>query len=430
METDYDYVLRLAAEHKMFAFYDGTAFNMEKAAANDEQELVWRETLGLFSVGMATVPLSYRGTVWDPKSKAAITGQADKSAIRSALSTLSKKSVDSSEKVFTSTGVSRLPRHADQAAVDKALGGNVEGAVFDAVTCRGHSVVPAVKVGSCVRVRGMADLDGQYWVTAVTHRIDESGKYYNEFVCRPLELALPRPRAETHPYALFQTGVVTDNEDPENLGRVKVRLSWHGSDEETAFLRMMSPDAGQDRGWFVLPEVGDEVLVAYERGNPDAPVVLGHLYNGTDNPPLGSSECLDGREVVKKVFRTRMGNEILFDETSGEESITVTQRDSKNKIVLSLDGPKIVLETEGDLLMKAGTIALETTTGDIEVKSTGAIKVESTGDMELKAGGNFKSEGGINYEAKGGVAFKASGAQSSVEGSAMTEIKGGIVKIN
>ena len=85
-ETDYDYVRRLAAEHNKFAFYDGSAFNVEAAKSNNEQKLQWRETIGSFSLGIGTAPTDYRGQVWNPKDTSRITGEAGRSSLRAALS--------------------------------------------------------------------------------------------------------------------------------------------------------------------------------------------------------------------------------------------------------------------------------------------------------------------------------------------------------
>jgi len=429
-ESDYAFVRRLASEHQLFAFYDGKTFNVEKAKPNNEEELVWRRSLLGFSVGLGAAPTGFRAQVWDPAQKALVSGTADRSSIRSALSDISKRSFDGSDEIYKTEGVSIAAKHPDQALIDGALASEVESSAGKMMNCLGKSIVPAVSVVGGASIKGMDEFDGQYWVKSISHIVDDGGKYRNTFTCTPLELAHPTTILERHPFGYFQVGVVTNNEDPENLGRIKVRLSWHGSSEETDFVRMMIPDGGSERGWFMIPEIDDEVLVAYERGNPDAPIVLGCLYNGQDKPPLGTSDCLDGGKVATKILKTRLGNEIRFDDRDGEETITVTQKDGTNSIVLTMDGPKIVVESTGDIVMKAANISLESTSGDITLKSGAALKAEATSDMELKAGTNFKAEGGVNTEIKAGVAFKATGTQTNLESSGVTVIKGSLVQIN
>ncbi len=429
-ESDMAYLRRIASENHLFAYYDGTAFNVEKAKTNNEQALSWRVDLGSFSLGVGTGQLKYKGQTWDTIKKESLTGNVGKSDLRGASSTFSGKALSASEEIYPTTGSSGAPKHAVQKQLDIALVREVEARAGRMMTCRGKSIVPSIQVGSTIRVGEMGDLSGQYWLTSVCHVFEQGGQYHNDFTCVPLEMAYPQIRYERQPYAYFQTGVVTNNEDPENLGRVKVRLAHHSSAEESEFMRIMTFDGGKERGWFALPEIDDEVLVAYERGNPNAPVVLGGLYNGKDVPPMTNSDTVAGGKVEKKIYRTRNGNEIIFVDKDGAETITITQKSGTNTLLLNMDGPRIVVESTGDILMKGKTITLETTQGDITLTSKGKIVGEAQSDVQLKATANFKSEGGMNYEAKGGIGFKATGTQANLEGSAMTTIKGGIVKIN
>ncbi|MBU8933889.1 MAG: hypothetical protein KOO62_07760 [candidate division Zixibacteria bacterium] len=437
-ETDYAYIKRLASEHQMFAYYSGKKFSVEKAKSNDEEELVWRQTLGSFALGVGTAPVNYYGHVWDFSKKSVVVAEASRSSVRASLSDFSGTSLESSETIYPTSGVSSVPKHPDQSKADAAIAREAESAAGRMMVCNGVSIVPAIKVGSCVKVKGLDKIDGQYWVQAIVHHIGDGGKYHNNFQCTPLELALPDLKREEQHFTHLLTGIVVDNNDPDGLGRIKIKMPWH-RDEETEFMRMLSPDAGSERGWFALPEIDDEVLVGYERGNSDMPVVLGCLYNGKDKPPLPVSEAVVSGKVEAKVYRTRNGNEIRFDDASGSEKITISQMDGTNVMVMDMSGPSIAITSSGDISISGANVNIEATSGnikmdagaDIEVKAKSNLKAEASMEMELKAGTDFKSKGGMNYKAEGSLAFEAKGGVSAkLDGGAMTEIKGAIVKIN
>ena len=417
-ESDYAYVMRLATSHGLFAFYDGQKFHAVKADGSRSEELRWRQTLGLFSLGLGTASPNQGTRVWDPVGKEVLASEFTGAPSGAAPSQTSRVSLDASEALYRPLGFTPVPKAADMASIDAALTRAKEAAVGRMVTCLGESIVPALAVGMCARVAGMDRFDGQYYVTSVTHLLEESGQYHNEFVCIPLDVAYASLLHQRLPITHLQSALVTDNNDPEKLGRVKVKFAW--TDGGTSlWVRMAQPYAGKDRGWYTIPEINDEVLVGFEHGDPDMPVVIGSLYNSKDTPHADGPDPDD----KVKMFTTRSGNQVIFTDADGSEEIKITQKDGKNVIVLGLSGPAITVQSEGDVKIKGATIALESTGGDITIKSSAALKQESSADLQLKAGANFKAEGSANCEIKGG-------AQTKVEGGAMTEVKGAIVKIN
>jgi uncharacterized protein involved in type VI secretion and phage assembly len=417
-ETDYEYLMRLATSSGLFAFYDGQKFHAVKANSSTSEELNWRQTLGLFSIGLGTASPNQTSQAWDPVNKQVMSSDFTGAPSGSSPSDLARTSLDASESLYSKLGFSIANKSTDMAGLDAVLTRAKEAAVGRMVTCIGESIVPALAVGSCARVSGMSNFDGDYFVTKVTHTIEESGQYHNRFESIPLDTAYPTPLHGLDPITDLQSAIVTDNNDPEKLGRVKVKFSWMES-EESPWLRISVAHAGNERGWYSIPEIDDEVLVGFENGDPDQPVVIGALWNGKDMPPPDAPEA----ENNIKLFTTKSGNLIKFTDTGGSEEILVTQKDGKNKIVLGLSGPSITLESEGDISIKGKTITLESTSGDVSFKSGGKLTHESTGDLQIKAGMNLKAEGSMNLELKGGTMAK-------LEGGAMTEIKGAIVKIN
>ena len=434
-ESDYDYVMRLASTSGLFACYDGTEFNLSQANSSNSEELVWRQTLGAFTMGLGTGIEKVGSQEYDYSKKEIYDGEAS-GALRTALSTMSKISHEASKQLYPAVHfVGPGFKPSSQGNLDKSLERVRESVIGRLVSCRGESIVPAVRVGHCVKIKGMDQLDGQYWITSIKHVFDESGKYHNAFVCTPLDLAFPARKYSRHPFTDLQTGIVTDTDDPDRLGRVKVRFHWNARGgapaEPEVWVRVLTSHSGGKRGLYCLPEIDDEVLIGFEHGDPGLPLVLGSLYNGKDVPPVDHKVSWSGADNNLKLFRTKSDNEIYFCDDSGKETIVIVQKDEKNSITLTLDGPKIAIESQGDISITGANISLESTKGDIEVKSAKALKASSGTDTEIKASTNMKLQAGANLDMSASANAKLeAGAKADLSAGAMMTIKGAIVQIN
>jgi uncharacterized protein involved in type VI secretion and phage assembly len=133
---------------------------------------------------------------------------------------------------------------------------------------------------------------------------------------------------------------VVDLDDPENLGRIRVQFSWMSSGEPVSnWARIAVPMAGPERGIQFMPEVGDEVLVAFERGQREFPYILGFLWNGQDRP-------VEAEEHQKRTIRTVSGHELEFDDTDGSEKISLRFKGKSPSIELRED--KLRIEFDGN----------------------------------------------------------------------------------
>jgi uncharacterized protein involved in type VI secretion and phage assembly len=190
-------------------------------------------------------------------------------------------------------------------------------------------------------------------------------------------------------------GIVTNNQDPEGLMRVRVRFPWLSDSDESAWARVISPMAGNGRGFMYLPEVDDEVVVGFEHGDIHRPYVLGAVWNGVDVPPLSQSSAVDGSgQVNKRIIKSRAGHTILLDDTAGSEEITIVDKTGSNKIVLHSPDNSMQIKVQGDLMLEAqGKITLKAATGlDIDSSASLSIKgmngtIEGTGSLTVKDGG-------------------------------------------
>jgi len=428
-ETDFAYIMRLAAGSGMFAWYSGRDFNLGPASGDRTVELKWREDLGAFRIGLGTAPAEFKSDVYNYEQKKTYSQDSKSISQETVLSNLSKISPDASRKIYKDSGFSSAPKVvADAQTLDATLKNERRKAMGSMITCIGQSIVPELHVGCCARIAGMEKLDGQYWVTGVRHIFNESGKYHNTFVCVPLDIAYPGAKqtkrdldigeerkdepassdkiAETRkpPVVGMHVARVVDLKDPDKLGRIKISYPWLDA-EQTAWVRMVAPHAGKDRGWYALPEIGDEVLVGYEHGNTDHPIVLGCLYN-KDNAPM--QEAISSDNDVK-MFMTRSGNKIVLNDKSGAEQIVISQKDGKNRIVLDLSGPSIAISTDGDVSVKGKrNVTIEADQG-ITIKASADVKIEGA-NVEIKANANIKSEAGANNDIKGGAQVNVKGS--------------------
>jgi len=193
----------------------------------------------------------------------------------------------------------------------------------------------------------------------------------------PLADALERKRL----YGVYPAQV-SDIKDPKGQGRVRVKLPW-APDADGGFevwARLAVPMAGNNRGSWLVPDVGDEVLVAFEAGDPRRPYVIGSLWNGSDSPP----ESMDGAgNNYKKVIRSRNGVMITLDDTDGQETLTietpggqsVTLKDGAGSIELAdSNGNTVKLESAGITLQASAKVSI--TAGTIEMKA-GMVKVDA-----------------------------------------------------
>lgn len=206
-------------------------------------------------------------------------------------------------------------------------------------------------------------------------------------------------------------GVVTNNQDPDAMGRVKVKLPSISGEDESNWARIVSFMAGKEMGAFFLPEVDDEVLVAFEHGDINRPYVLGSLWNGVEAPPQTNS---DGKNNIR-MLKSRSGHVISLSDEDGKEKIEVIDKSGKNSITVDTKENTITIKVDKDFVISApnGKVKIEAT--DFELKTSAAAKIEASSDIELKGSASVK------VEASSSMDLKASGNMT---------VKGATVNIN
>ena len=182
--------------------------------------------------------------------------------------------------------------------------------------------------------------------------------------------------------------LVTNNQDPDGLGRVRVRFPWF-DETESFWARLATPMAGKDRGLVLIPEVDDEVLVAFEREDLRFPYILGGVWNGQDKPPFDNS---DGNNDTR-LFKSRKGHTLTFDD--GSQGVVELKHENGGLVKLTDDGI-LVDDGHGNKVSidnKSGAIKLEAS-GSLEIKAA-TITIEATGTLELKANATMTIKGAL-----------------------------------
>ena len=178
------------------------------------------------------------------------------------------------------------------------------------------------------------------------------------------------------------TGVVTNNQDPEGLARVKVQFPWLSGEDESAWARPAVLMAGPDAGTYFLPDVDDEVLVAFEQGDVRFPYVLGSLWRGGSKDAKPPDDNTDGNNA-RKLIRSRSGLTITMDDSAGAERIVISDTNGNRKIVIDAANDAITIEG-GDVTITATTGKLALEGSEVEISSSGSLKVNATGTLDLE----------------------------------------------
>src|SRR5262245_23865707 len=202
--------------------------------------------------------------------------------------------------------------------------------------------------------------------------------------------------------------IVTDNKDPDKLGRVQIKIPVLSDKDHTWWAPIVMLGAGKNRGWFFIPEPDDEVLVLFEHGDINRPLVVGALWNGKDKPP-DKNPGGNPRRVIK----SRAGSKITFDDDKG--TIVIEDGTGKGKITFDASANKIIIEA------MTGDVCLQSPTGDMQIVAKTTVLKAKT-DVQVHAGAAIKIEAGqkatigsSNIKLSGSTCDLNSGKSSGVQ---------------
>lgn len=377
-ETDWEFLWRLAGRVGCEVVVTDGELLFRTAGGGDAGatplSLKYGETLTAFRPRLTGVQqvdeVIVRG--WDHTTKQAIEARATPEKPRSEIG-VGRQTVSKALGGGTIT-ISDAPV-GDQAEADalaKSVMARVTNSYLEAEgTCRG---APGLRAGGSVQVAGVGTtFSGTYRVTSTTHAFRGSAGYETRFrvsgdSSRSLvELMTPSTRPGWESGGV-QVAVVTQNDDPDKMGRVRVKYPELGGDTEGWWARMVGPGAGKDRGLLMTPQVGDEVLVGFEHGDVRRPLVLGALWNGKDPP--GELVQTDGS------FRLRAPETIGL---TADKKMSFTATD---ELTITVGESSAVLKKDGSITVKGKTITLESQAG-MTIKAGSSLTLQASGTVKV-----------------------------------------------
>ena len=288
------------------------------------------------------------------------------------------------------------------------------------------------RVGELIELAGVGNrFNGEVLVTEVRHDISD-GNWITEvefglapgwFVERP-DVAAPAASNWLPAVSGLQIGIVRKlDADPEGESRVQVSVPVMQAVQDTVWARLMNFYGSSGFGAFFVPEIGDEVVLAYFNGDPSHPVILGSLYSSARRPPYESSAENNTKAIV-----TRCKSKIEFDDN--RKIVTVTTP-GHNRVVLSDDGKSILLQDQNGNKVELGTggITLDSPK-DIRISAKGSIAIDAIGAIGISSTADVRSSG-LNVSCIARAGFTAKGAATAeLSASGQTVVKGAMVMIN
>jgi len=404
-ETDWDFGWRLALMHdyELLVIDDKLTFQPANKTAGAPHSLKWQDNLQSFRPRMSGIQQVNTVNVraWDPKNKANVNGTASSP-------TTSSKPGEPRAKVAgalgggTTTVSDRVAATAGEAnAIAKSTLGRIADAFYEADGVAFGN--PKVKSGGQVKIDGVGQkFGGTFTVSSVTHVYRGGAGYESHFKisgrsARTL-LELIRPPEDRDWSNSLVVGLVTNNNDPDGMGRVRVKYPSLSDTEESAWARIATPSAGNARGLLMMPQVQEEVIIGFEHGDTRRPIVVGSLFNGRDKP---------GEELLQNKDGT-------FSLLSNEKIHQHSKKDFE-------------IKSDQNMTVEVQSNKTETIKGNYKNEATGNGNLKAQ-QYVIEAGSSLTVKGvSVTVEASASLTLK--GATVDIQGSGPVNIKGAIINL-
>jgi len=408
-QSDLNFLMQRAWRIAFECFVDDGKLVFRKPLQDDASvTLKWGEELRTFQPRM-TLAEQVEETIvkgWDVSKKEVIIGRANRGQLYPKI----KESDD------VGKWASALGSHSKMVIVDQPVFSQSEADLLAAarldeisgafVEAEGIAFRrPDIKAGKVVKLEKLGKrLSGNYLVTHAAHRYTSAG-IETTFAVRGTRTGLLSDQFSPHNpldrWPGVAPAIVTNSDDPENWGRVKVKFPWMADDAESDWARVVGIGAGAHAGFCTIPAVNDEVIVAFCHGDFGQPVVIGGLWNGKDALPSQVANAASGEKPQVRTWQTPKGHQITIYDNSDNKIEVKTA--GGHQLLLDDAGKKVVIKSSGGL-----SVTLDDNGNKIVIESRGEVEVNASSKLTLKSDASLKISAGANMdlEANGQMTIK------------------------
>ena len=424
-ETNYQFLQRLARRYGEWLFNDGTkmVFSQIKNLETDTIRLNYpSKDIPSYNIDLRMQPVAFNHVTssynaYDSTKKDGL------SEMQRPYNELGDSAFEASQNCFTKQTLQNLHSggFADEDGRETILNVSTKtqarGEKAEMLVYSGNTYCSKLKIGSTLIIvdnyisdnifSQKSDVEQcEILITELVHSFSAEEIYSNHFVGIPSACDYPPySNSDVYPVAPSCRAKVTDNEDPMDLGRIRVQFDWQAQLDEnmmTPWLRIAQPYAGGGKGFSFIPEIGEEVMVDFEGGNAERPYVKGSLYNGVDD--------VDGKWVANqnshnqvKAIRTRNGHTVEIHDEGNDGYIRIYDNEKENYILtFSTDRKLIMLQSTGnielyaknDIIMHAGHDITATADHDITETAHNDMFLAADNDMQRTADNDIREHAG------------------------------------
>lgn len=379
-ESVFEFLNRLSSTYNEMFFYDGKTLVFGQPKKSPEVALTFDHDVFSLCTRASAVPSNVAAYEYIHESDKQVSVEGSKDSGAGLLSDIKKRAdrlyddqelVASASPVTSDTDLKTLADRKSRTVVGSML--SVEGQTR---TCQ-------VMLGGIVEIMFPSKMNvpslGRYRVVEIVHKVDKSGNYSNHFVGTPEKREFITQRYLGNVKAYPEMAVVSSNSDPKGLGRVQVQFDWQKrSGKSTNWIRVQTPDAGgngmTNRGIVFIPEVGDQVMVGFEYGDPNRPYVTGSVFSGSNGKGGGSGN-------TTKSILTKSGHQIVFEDDDNDWGITITDK----------NGNVIKFDTKGKNIQVSAGETISLLANNVTIDASQTVSINAGEDIVLNASKSLSS---------------------------------------